>query len=192
MKRCPECNTLFPDLNRFCDLDGTPLIDDQPKQPSENWKILAVGAIVGVSLGIVLFLIYFGLSREHTPETASTAASTTAAAVPAPPPLIARPEPEQSPSPEPSPSPSASPTPSPSPSPAVKLSSSPISTSLTASTRVIIRLKNGSVIDADEAWEGKEGIWYRRNGVVVLLDPAQVNAVEHPSAAPSPSPSVQP
>jgi hypothetical protein len=53
----------------------------------------------------------------------------------------------------------------------------------------VIRLKNGSVIDADEAWEGKEGIWYRRRGVVALLDPAQVNSVERPTPTPSPSPS---
>ena len=194
MKRCPECNTLFPDLNRFCDLDGTPLIDDQPEQPVDNWKILAVGAIVGLSLGVVIFVVYFGLTRPAANESSRSTASTSTAAVQPPPPLItpAEPEPSPSPSPEPSPSPTAQPAPSAQPSPSVKFSSSQISTTLTASTQVVIRLKNGAVIDADEAWEGKEGIWYRRGGVVALLDPAQVKVVERPTSSPSPSPPTQP
>ena len=28
MKRCPECDSSFPDTYKFCDLDGTQLVAD--------------------------------------------------------------------------------------------------------------------------------------------------------------------
>src|SRR5258705_5228975 len=43
---------------------------------------------------------------------------------------------------------------------------------------VIVRLNNGSSIKADEAWETKEGIWYRQAGVVTLLKRSQVRTIE--------------
>jgi hypothetical protein len=72
------------------------------------------------------------------------------------------------------------------------LSSSPISTGANTDTGVTIRLVNGSTIDADEAWEGPEGIWYRRRGLVALLDRAQVKTLERSNPLASPSPSTQP
>jgi hypothetical protein len=70
------------------------------------------------------------------------------------------------------------------------MSSSPISTGATEDRRVQIRLHNGATIEADEAWKGPEGIWYRLRGVVALLDPAQVKSIERPTA-PSPSPTAK-
>jgi hypothetical protein len=202
MKRCPQCNSAFEDLYRYCDLDGTPLIDDEmpdpnenPK-PAENWKILAIGAIAGLSIGVVLFVIYHGLTRRWQPNDSQATANAgvgtqlPSVSLQAEPTSIAVPSPE--PSPSPSPSPSSSPSPSPTPAPIVKLSSSPISTGATAETRVTIRLMNGATIEADEAWKGPEGIWYRYRGVVALLDPAQVKSIERPPPSPSSSPTVQP
>lgn len=200
MKRCPECDTVFPDFNRFCDLDGAPLeedeeISDPPAEdpaPSNSWKLLAMGGVAGLALGVILFVIYYALTRQEQPE--QSRASVNASIIPQPPPLIrAEPVNNPSPSPEqsPSPSPTASPSPSPKPSPTLKLSSSPVSTG-TAASRVTIRLRNGASIDADEAWEGKEGIWYRQRGVVALLDPAQIKSIDRPAAEPSPSPSASP
>jgi hypothetical protein len=196
MKRCPECDSVFPDFNRFCDLDGTPLVEeetsDPPEEnaaPSSSWKLLAMGAVAGLALGVVLFVIYYALTRREQPQVARV--STNASVIPQPPPLL-RAEPISNPSPSPSaspsPSPTASPSPSPKPSPPVKLSSSPVSTG-TAPQKVTIRLRNGASIDADEAWEGKEGIWYRQRGVVALLDPAQIKSIDRPAPEPSPSPS---
>jgi hypothetical protein len=201
MKRCPECDSVFPDSNRFCDLDGTPLeedeeISDPPADepaPSNSWKLLAMGGVAGLALGVILFVIYYALIRQEQPP--ESRASVNASIIPQPPPLLrAEPVTNPSPSPEPSPSPSptASPSPSPKPSPTVKLSSSPVSTGIAASTRVTIRLRNGASIDADEAWQGKEGIWYRQRGVVALLDPAQIKSIDRPAPEPSPSPSASP
>jgi len=94
------------------------------------------------------------------------------------------------------------------PSPAVQaesarvaLSSSPVSTGGDEKTRrgqVTIRLTNGTTIEADEVWETGEGIWYRRRGVVTLLERDQVKAIEKPSPAssasttPATSPSASP
>ena len=49
---------------------------------------------------------------------------------------------------------------------------------------VIVRLNNGASIRADEAWEKREGIWYRQGGVVTFLNRSQVKAIER---LPSPS-----
>ena len=45
---------------------------------------------------------------------------------------------------------------------------------------VIVRLNNRSAIKADEAWETKQGVWYRQAGVVTLLKRSQVRTIERP------------
>jgi hypothetical protein len=42
----------------------------------------------------------------------------------------------------------------------------------------LIRLNNGARIEADEVWRTKEGVWYRRNGVVTLLKANRVKSIE--------------
>ena len=49
---------------------------------------------------------------------------------------------------------------------------------------VIVRLNNGAAIRADEAWEKREGIWYRQGGVVTFLKRSEVRTIER---LPSPS-----
>ena len=43
---------------------------------------------------------------------------------------------------------------------------------------VVIWLKNGASIKADEAWERKEGIWYRQAGMVTFLKRSQVRSIQ--------------
>ena len=43
---------------------------------------------------------------------------------------------------------------------------------------VIVRLNNGTAIRADEAWEKREGIWYRQGGVVTFLKRDEVRTIE--------------
>ena len=43
---------------------------------------------------------------------------------------------------------------------------------------VIVRLNNGATIKADEAWEKKEGLWYRQAGVVTFLKRSRVKTIE--------------
>jgi hypothetical protein len=43
---------------------------------------------------------------------------------------------------------------------------------------VIIRLNNGASIKADEAWEKREGVWYRQAGMVTFLKRSRVKSIQ--------------
>ncbi|MCM3902961.1 MAG: hypothetical protein ND866_14740 [Pyrinomonadaceae bacterium] len=230
MKRCPQCDSSFPDTYKFCDLDGTQLVADysdsdpnllvQPADPGpqalgpgeiveavayqnsteervwKNWKILAIVAVAGVAIGVVLFIVYHRMTRE-APEQSSNVPSNEAVAQQPMPLLFSPPTPlaSASPSAEPSPSPSALPSPAPRKESArVAMSSSPVSTGGSEETRrgpVTIRLTNGTSVEADEVWETGEGIWYRRRGVVTLLKRDQIKAIDKRSTS-TPSPAATP
>ena len=38
-------------------------------------------------------------------------------------------------------------------------------------------LSSGGKIEADEVWSTKDGVWYRRNGMVTLLKRQQVKSI---------------
>lgn len=61
-----------------------------------------------------------------------------------------------------------------------RLGSSPVSAGGSPGNRapVIVRLSNGASIKADEAWERKEGIWYRQAGMVIFVKSSRVRALE--------------
>jgi len=223
MKRCPECHSIFPDADHFCELDGTILVtedsyrnlvaSDRIEQETraalapavrdprrhQYWPTLALLGVAAVAIGLVLFLVYQGLTREAQNSTSepSTNTAVTQQQIPLPP-LRSVPVASASPSTEPSLSPSAL------PSPAVHaesvragLSSSPVSTGDEKNKRgeVTIRLTNGTAVEADEVWETREGIWYRRRGVVTLLERDQVKAIEKPiekASAPASSTALAP
>jgi len=213
MKRCPECDFIYLDTDEFCDLDGTPLVatdvlsdstneadpEQEPAAPPpaiapansrQSWKRLSIVAVAGATLGIILFLIYFGLTRQRPAASESE--------------VVYLSTPQQQVIPTPIPSPTVSPTIEPTPAAVAKattapekttargsLSSSPVSTSGDERTRrgpVRIQLTDGSLIEADEAWRTKEGVWYRRKGLVTRLEPKRVRAIVRVPATPSPSP----
>lgn len=216
MKHCAECGTDFPDSNQFCEFDGTSLVSvdtdarlkpdfDAGLKPESNLKMIAI-AVGGVVIGVTLFLIYYAMTRVPTQQSSSTQSSNSSVVMQQQAPLVASvplPVPSASPSvePSPSPSPSATPVPSPQTERRLELSSNAISTDVNHKTKsgpLIIRLNDGSKIETDEAWQTREGIWYRKGGVIALLDPKQVKAIEKvkpatsPSATPAPSPSQSP
>ena len=192
MRRCPECNSFFPDTDQFCEHDGTPLETVAPPQLASKPGLLPIVAVAGVVLGALLFLVYFSITRkakQESPPTSNPSAAQRQLPVRVlPPPPLATP----SPSVEPSPSPTVEPSPSPqSTTERVELSSNPISTAAGSQGKsgpVTIRLDSGVTIEADEAWQTVEGIWYRRRGVVSLLEPKHVKAIEKPKP-PTPQPS---
>lgn len=169
---------------------------------SQNWKIYASLAVAAVAIGAILFIAYQQLARE--PNGPGSDESSNASATQQPPLLTALPASfaSVSPSAEPSPSPSATPTPStPADATAIVLSSSPVSTGRDETLKsgtVVIRLTNGTSVEADEVWETGEGIWYRRRGVITLLERNQVTAINRappessPSATPATSPGTSP
>ena len=212
MKRCPECNSFFPDAEQFCELDGTGLVtvDEAPtplpvdragEEPpaKSSLGLLPIGVLAGILLGGLLVLFYFAMLRQPAQENPNTTSSSSSAPQqdflnPRQPARQANADASPEPSEESSPSPSVE-TPSPQTSSAqVELSNSPISTAQGAKGNpVVIRLQSGLTIEADEAWQTGEGIWYRKHGVVSLLDPKNVKVIERVSpAAPQPSASTSP
>jgi len=223
MKRCPLCESSFPDTDQYCELDGALLVPDysavvehdphagnasrvaertefqgyRQAQGSQDWKIFAVFAVAGVAIATLLFFVYQQMQGPSEPGSAES--SNTSATQQPLPLLTARPAAFASVSPSAEPTTSPSPTPSPSPqtdAARAVLSSSPVSTGpdeTLKSGTVVIRLSNGTSVEAEEVWETGEGIWYRRRGVVTLLERNEVTAiVRTPPASPSPAPSNSP
>lgn len=48
---------------------------------------------------------------------------------------------------------------------------------------VIIRLNNGASIKVDEAWEKREGVWYRQAGMVTFIKRSRVKSIQRPAAS---------
>jgi hypothetical protein len=186
MKRCPQCLFIYPESDQRCDFDQTPLVDvadseiDAATRPRRNVsKLLSIAAAaVLLCLAGVLF---YAFSRNPDKTEAQTPTNIPAAVAPE---TFQPPEP--SPSPSVSPSPSPSPTPKPSP-PRVATSHTttsvdPVSTSgpgigTRHGSKPVILLTSGGKIDADEVWRTRDGIWYRKNGIVTLLKPGRVKAI---------------
>jgi hypothetical protein len=199
MKRCPQCLFIYPDSDTRCDFDETPLVvvDEaeleaatseaqvpaKPKRKSRKrrGKVTAFVAVVGLILGVVSFLVFNSFSKADTPEIAPVAFV-------APQPVAARQPAIEAPSqvetPSPSPSPSATP----------KSSAERVATSHSSTTvapvstsgpglgkklggKPVILLTTGVKIEADEVWRTRDGIWYRRAGMVTLLKRNKVKAI---------------
>ena len=183
MKQCPTCSATFDDGDRFCEIDGTPLLPVRLASPTGR-KMVPVIAVIGVLLGVSIAIVYLSFSGESSapePATNSTVAQQQLAPRVLPPPRPAV-DPSPSPSIAPSPSPSAEVSPSPQPSEAkVELSSSPITTTAGAPSvrgQMIIHLVNGGKIEADEVWQTGEGIWYRKGSVMSMLEPKNVKSID--------------
>lgn len=201
MKRCPQCLFIYPDSDTRCDFDSTPLVvvDEaeldaatgaaQPPTKKKRaprkrkGKVTAIVAVVGVMLGVVSFLGFYSLSGagQDPPEIAPVA-PVTLQPVAAPPAAIETAAPIATPSP--SPTPDASPKPS-----AERVATShssttvaPVSTSgpglgKKLGGKPVILLTTGARIEADEVWRTRDGIWYRRAGIVTLLKRNKVKAI---------------
>ena len=186
MKRCPQCLFLYPDSDEHCDFDQTPLevVDDSAldaaiTRPTKR-RSLPIAAAIGLILGVLAFGIYYAASYKKAVATEPTAESV---------PQVS-PSPVATPSPSPESSPSASPSPSLTPKTAAngvstahsRATSDPVSTSGPGmgnrqGGKPVIVLASGGKIEADEAWRTKDGVWYRRNGIVTLLKAGQVKAI---------------
>ena len=189
MKRCPQCLFLFPDSDSKCDFDQTPLehVDDSAIETAPTPKLkrraLPITAAICLLLGVLIIAIYYGLTRQQQKASAATETPATV-------------EPAATPSATPSPSVAVSPSPSPSPSlaPSPRSSTEKVSTAHTRATsdpvstsgpgmgnrqggKPVIMLTSGGKIEADEVWRTKDGVWYRRNGMVTLLKRAQVKTI---------------
>jgi cytoskeletal protein RodZ len=213
MKQCTECNEVFDNQKAFCDMDGSELVKltDSPRAISETkpsagptplWVTGVIGGLIGIIVCVLLYIVFLAPSREtalqdrqNNQNTETTAAkSNQIAVVPPsqlPPSETASPTETESPaeaeaSPEASPAAPAAATP-----PPVVVNRGPIATSdkkASEGERAVIKMKDGSSIEADAAWEDKLGIWFRRSNVVSFVERSKVEAItEVPKRPASPA-----
>jgi len=195
MKRCPQCLFLYPDADERCDFDQTALevVDEAVIEAAtgssqtrrRKSRTLPIAASIVLMLGVLVFAIYYGVSHRtrKTSAEVQTTPNTVVPVTPVQPATIL-----------PSPSPKTTPTPSASPSPKTETPQTNISTAHTRATpnpvstsgpgigaqdgrKPVILLTSGAKIEADEVWRTRDGVWYRRNGMVTLLKSKQVKTI---------------
>ncbi len=200
MKQCPECNELFDDQKAFCDMDGSALSNANVPSSSENssvWVTGAIGGLIGVIICVLLYMLFLLPGRQADLEQDRRAAETkeTTTVKPGQVALVptnnqipaATPSPAETESPaEEAPSPAAAPAATP---PPAALNNGPIATGATrepvGSDRAIIKMKDGSTVEADAAWEDAQGIWFRRSGLVSFVEKSRVEAITEPQRKPA-------
>ena len=194
MKQCPECNELFDDQKAFCDMDGSTLNNANVPSTGNSsvWVTGAIGGLIGVIICVLLYMFFLLPGRQTDLEQdrrAAEAKETTAvkpsqvAIVPANNQVQATETPSptetENPAEEASPSPAAAATP-----PPVPLNHGPIATGTTrdlaGGERAIIKMKDGSTVEADAAWEDAQGVWFRRSGLVSFVEKSRVEAITEP------------
>ena len=187
MKRCPQCLFLFPDSDSLCDFDQTPLehvddatIDGVARRPKN--RTLPIAVAVGLLLGLLFFAVYYSFIRQ--PHNASAPSESPTTVTPVATPVTSTSTPEVSPSPAPLPSIASvsKPNSSQTATAHTRATSDPVSTSgpgiaTRQGGKPQITLTSGGKIEADEVWRTKDGVWYRRNGMVTLLKRGQVKTI---------------
>ena len=202
MKQCPECHELFdPSLN-FCELDGVPLVDQAteirellqptPYHPGPNISGTLATVVIGVLIGVVVTLLgfVFFLYPMAGNKNEAKRDNLTQTAGPRPEMMVSAPRERQTPPPVESPSPEESAEASPSPVPVastspeaptpVAMNDGPISTGTKRgpeSGQALIKMKDGSSVEADAAWEDSQGVWYRRGNMVAFVERSRVDKI---------------
>jgi cytoskeletal protein RodZ len=203
MKRCPECYETYSDQAKFCETDGHELLADPALAPKTAvdaseakplwWVGTALGVLIGVIFGAGVFAVTFIVSTPRagerpdsnpTPEVQEKVVphrlATASSSLP--------PEPEVSPSPDAKDQAEAEASPATTAenktAPAAQLNEGPISTGQKstpgdgeAAAQTVIEMTDGSKLDVDAAWEDKQGIWYRRSGLVSFVESSRVKSI---------------
>lgn len=202
MKQCPECNELFDDQKAFCDMDGAELVDQtdslraaltnaqaSSSGNSSAWVTGVIGGLIGVIICILLYMLFLvpGRQNDLEQERRANEAKETRPVTPSQVALVPTKAPAETPSPTETESPAeeaASPSPAAAATaPPVPLNNGPIATGtkeLAGGDRALIKMKDGSTVEADAAWEDAQGIWFRRSGLVSFVEKSRVEAITEP------------
>ncbi|HKS10830.1 MAG TPA: hypothetical protein VJS13_14860 [Pyrinomonadaceae bacterium] len=207
MKRCPQCLFIYPESDARCDFDNTPLVvvDDAEidsatapapakkkraaaskknspgAKKSSRKKGTAITAGVALVLGLSGFFVYYRLNSwaKDVAEIPPVASVSSAAPHATPPHVVVVSSP---------PVENAEPSPTPTPKTETERTATshsrttvaPVSTSgpgMGKGGKPVILLTTGGKIDADEVWRTRDGVWYRRAGIVTLLKHNRVKAI---------------
>jgi len=204
MKRCPECYQVYSDGEQFCETDGRELLADPAPSPKPGvvvsaapaapgwWPAAAVGIVIGVVFGVGVCAAALLFARSDSNERPAPTRATEVHEKALPNRVVTTSNAMPTPTAEASPSPAATEQAAAQPSPAVntenktatvQLNQGPISTGEKKSgegqdkVQTVIEMTDGSTLDVDAAWEDKQGIWYRRSGLVSFVDSSRVKAI---------------
>ena len=196
--------TILSPSAKFHEANATPVSPTAAPQasplPGRQSRISAVAALAAIILAALLFVVYYARTHQlrsaNTNQAANQASTQSSnqstqleSVVPQPAPVVSTP-PDIPSSPAGSAAGSlAESTSSPRPiSPEESFRGGRVAVSargLVAENRApaIVWLTNGSSIKVDEAWQRKEGVWYRQAGVVTFLKRSQVRSIQRPAPA---------
>ena len=205
MKRCPQCYEVYDEEQRFCEADGQELLADPVSTPNPRavpppppaagsaWlPAAALGVLIGIGIGAGIFAVATLTSGSadaeprvvrETPQVREPAPTLRATvANPAPTPQAEEsPSPEEEQEAEAEASPQA---PADNKSDVAKFNQGPISTGKKVKVeesetalQTVIEMNDGSTLDVEAAWEDKQGIWYRRSGLVSFVESSRVKAI---------------
>jgi hypothetical protein len=205
MKRCPQCQFIYLNSDERCDFDQTLLvsIDDETveaairtnsskvsspetvppvtlKPPAKKLIPILVAALLFIlSLGLLgVYLIIKMRSSSNGAVNQITAVTLPSGEKPQAAPTVRPPIVESTPEP----TPKVAATTTRNTNSRAAMSNGPVSTSGVSnngktSGKPIILLTTGGRIEADQVWRAKEGIWYRRDGIVTLLKRERVRTI---------------
>jgi hypothetical protein len=205
MKQCPVCKETFDDQKAFCDMDGSELVDQtdslraalsqsNPAASSTSgsaWVTGTIGGLIGIIICVLLYMLFILPGRQQQLAD-DRRANETKETTTVKPPQVALVPTNQIPAPTPSPTETESPAEaaaSPSPAaaaatpPPAALNDGPIATGTkeaAKSEHAIIKMKDGSTVEADAAWEDAQGVWFRRSGLVSFVEKSRVEAITEP------------
>lgn len=211
MKQCPVCKETFDDQKAFCDMDGSELVDQtdslraalsqaNPAASSASasaWVTGTIGGLIGIIICVLLYMLFLGPGQQKSLEEERRANETKETTAVKPSQVALVPVNNQIPAPSPIPSETASPAEAASPSPAAPaaatpppaaLNNGPIATGTkeaAKSEHAIIKMKDGSIVEADAAWEDAQGVWFRRSGLVSFVEKSRVEAITEPQRKPA-------
>jgi hypothetical protein len=141
--------------------------------------------VIGLLFVLVAISVYYTLgSRTHNTIEPVTIASLAKEPIARPQQIIVAPAPSETASPSPAPSATPKQTPERVATSHSRTTAAPISTSgpgmgKKLGGKPVIVLTTGARIDADEVWRTRDGVWYRRNGIVTLLKHNRVKAISN-------------
>lgn len=158
----------------------------QGSKKSSRKKGAAITAGVGLVFGLSSFFVSYSLSSraDDVAEIPPVATVSIASLVAPAPPLVATvpPFPVEMAMPSPSPTPVSKTATERTATSHSRTTVAPVSTSgpgmgKKLGGKPVILLTTGGKIDADEVWRTREGVWYRRAGIVTLLKHNRVKAI---------------
>lgn len=209
MKQCPVCKETFDDQKAFCDMDGSELVDQTDSlraalsqtnsgassASASAWVTGTIGGLIGIIICVLLYMLFVAPGQQKALEDERRANEMKGTTTVKPSQVALVPQYTQMPGPSPSPTESPAETASPSPvaaapaatAPPAALNNGPIATGTKEEARsehAIIKMKDGSTVEADAAWEDAQGVWFRRSGLVSFVDKSRVEAITEPQRKP--------